>query len=236
MKFNFTKSVLIIGYCASEGGVQRWVLTSHVAAKCIARLKDELTCKAKRSVTKDLSFSRILMNNKAVDTSFEVLSNWGNPFQHRESLINISSGIQASEAVQKDIIEAKAIGESCCVAFITKRLKSTEVSFYDPIKRLSLETFASLKVKKSIKLKGKNVTLSAERNIFGRLHAIAKDRDGLSLQQVLTYSLSPIPWCFGLPDGGLVKTVKSKLLGKFFFNEFIYIRDKTKFEIVIFCT
>lgn len=173
------------------------------------------------------------MNNKAVDTAFEILSNWGNPFQHRESLINISSGVQASEAVQKNIIEAEAIGESCCVAFITKRLKSTEVSFYDPIKHHLLKTFASMKVKKSIKLKGKNVTLSAERNIFGRWLAIAKYREGLPLQQVLTYSLSPILWCFGLPDGGLVKTVKSKLLGKLFFNEFIYIQGKANFTLNI---
>ena len=67
---------------------------------------------------------------------------------------------------------------------------------------MNLKTFASMKVKKQIKIKGKNVTLSLERNIFGRLLAIAKDREGLSLRKVLTYSLSPIPWCFGLPDGG----------------------------------
>jgi len=205
----------IIGFCTSESGVQRWVLTSHVAAKCISRLKTELTCKTKSVAPKDLSPSRIQMNNIAVDKAFEVLSNWGNPFMYRESLINISSGIQASDAVQKDIIEAGTVGESCCMAFINKRLKSTEMSFYDPIKRLSLKTFANMKLKKEIKLKGKNVTLSAERNIFGRLLAIAKDREGLSLKQILTFSLSPIPWCFGLPDGGLVKTVKSKLLGKF---------------------
>lgn len=48
--------------------------------------------------------------------------------------------------------------------------------------------------------------------MFGRLLAIARNRDGLSLKEILCYSLSPIPWALGLPDGGLVKTVKSKLL------------------------
>lgn len=43
--------------------------------------------------------------------------------------------------------------------------------------------------------------------MFGRLLAIARNRDGLSLKEILCYSLSPIPWALGL-----VKTVKSKLL------------------------
>ena len=58
--------------------------------------------------------------------------------------------------------------------------------------------------------------MAVERNIFGRLFAIAKDRENLPLKKVMSYSLSPIPWCFGLPDGGMVKTVKSKLLGMLF--------------------
>ena len=40
---------------------------------------------------------------------------------------------------------------------------------------MNLKTFASMKVKKQIKIKGKNVTLSLERNIFGRLLAIERD-------------------------------------------------------------
>ena len=32
------------------------------------------------------------------------------------------------------------------------------------------------------------------------------------MKDVLTYSLGPIPWALATPDGGLVKTEKSKLL------------------------
>ena len=48
--------------------------------------------------------------------------------------------------------------------------------------------------------------------MFGKLLIIAQQRNEISMKEVLKYSLSPIPWSLALPDGGLVKTVKSKLL------------------------
>jgi len=94
------------------------------------------------------------------------------------------------------------------------RIKSQKVSFYNLIKKIGLKSFTDLKIKKTIKVKEKSITLAAERSIFGRMLAVAKRQEGLSLETLLTFSLSPIPWCFGLPDGGLVKTVKSKLLSE----------------------
>ena len=48
--------------------------------------------------------------------------------------------------------------------------------------------------------------------MFGKLLIIAQQRQEVSMKEVLSYSLSPIPWSLALPDGVLVKTVKSKLL------------------------
>ena len=48
--------------------------------------------------------------------------------------------------------------------------------------------------------------------MFGKLLIIAQQREEVSMKEVLSYSLSPIPWSLALPDGGLVKTVKAKLL------------------------
>lgn len=177
-------------------------------------LDEKLSIKRHSTSPKDLGKARLEFNKNAVQEAYVIMSNWGNPFETRESLVNISSGVEASDEVKRDLIEAELKGESSVQEFSKKRLKSSEVSFYDPIKRLSLKTFSDMKIKKTIKLKEKSVTLAVERSIFGRLLAVAKDREGLSLQKVLSYSLSPIPWCFGLPDGGLVKTVKSKLLGR----------------------
>ena len=154
------------------------------------------------------------LDNDAVRRASEVLKNWGNPFDvSRSSLINICSGIEASTEIKKDLLTAESVGESCFQSFLADRLKSSNVPFYDPIKKLKLKSFADLKVKKIVNSKSKTLPIAAERSMFGRLLIVARSRDSLSLKEILNYSASPIPWSLGLPDGGLVKTPKSKLLG-----------------------
>ncbi|CAB4021755.1 Hypothetical predicted protein [Paramuricea clavata] len=76
---------------------------------------------------------------------------------------------------------------------------------------MKLKTFAAMKVKKSCTVKDRSLTLKADRHIFARLLVIRGKRD-VSLKEVLTYSLGPIPWSLATADGSFVKTVKSKLL------------------------
>lgn len=142
-----------------------------------------------------------------------MMSSWCNPFEQRETLVNLCSGVEATKEVQNDLLEARAKGERAFNIFLTDRIKSSSVSFYDPIRRLSLKTFHDLKMKETVKFKEKSLTIAAERSIFARMLIIAKCRPEISLKHVLSFSLGPIPWSLGLPDGGLVKTVKSKLLG-----------------------
>ena len=61
-------------------------------------------------------------------------------------------------------------------------------------------------------VKAKSVTIAAERSMFGKLLIIAQQRQEISMREVLKYSLVPLPWSFTLPDSGLVKISKSKLL------------------------
>ena len=164
---------------------------------------------------KDLGRARRELDNDAVRRAYEVLQNWGNPFDDsRSSLINICSGIEASPEIKSDLLTAEAVSESCFESFWTDRIQSSNVPFYDPIKKLKLKSFTNLRVKKIINLKSKTLTIAAERSMFARLLIVARSRESLSLKEILIYSLSPIPWSLGLPDGGLVKTPKSKLLGK----------------------
>ena len=158
--------------------------------------------------------SRIEFNNKSADRAFEVLKNWGNPFENRDSLVNICSGVEATQEIKHDVINARNIGESELNKFWTDRIQANK-DFYAPLKKMKLKSFGSLKVKKTIKLKEKSVVIAAERGLFARLLTIAQTTSGLTLKQILSYSLSPIPWALGLPDGGYVKTNKAKLLSKY---------------------
>ena len=88
------------------------------------------------------------------------------------------------------------------------------MDFYAPIKRLNLKSFKTLELKKTIKLKDKSVIIATERIIFARFLALTQSQGTVTLKQIFWYSLSPIPWALGLPDGSYVKTEKSKLFSK----------------------
>ena len=68
---------------------------------------------------------------------------------------------------------------------------------------------------KKVKVKSgddKSITVHADRDLFGRLLIVANVRQ-FSLQEVLSYELSPIPCALADQDGSLRKTTKSHLAG-----------------------
>ena len=166
------------------------------------------------SKPKDLGHSRRKFDNESVDRTYDVLKNWGNPFDpERSILVNICSGAKATPDTSKDLLDEVTTGEECFKSFVADRIVSNKIPFHDPITKLKLKTFGDLIKKKKLNVNSKEITITAERSMFGRLLVIARSRDSLTLRQILTYSLSPIPWSLGLPDGSLVKTPKSTLLG-----------------------
>ena len=62
----------------------------------------------------------------------------------------------------------------------------------------------NIAVKIAINTKEKFTIIATERSFFGRLLILAKSRQSLSIEFV---------WSLGLPDGGMVKTCKCRLLG-----------------------
>jgi hypothetical protein len=162
--------------------------------KCLSQMEKELQIGGRKAIPKDIRESRLSFNNQCVKRERDVLLNWGSPFEPREDLINLTSGIAAPEVVVHDLLEAQNIGENAYQKFLADRIQSTSVLFYDPIKRFGLKTFTNMTIKKTIRLKERFISIAAERSIFGRLLVVGKNRDGLSLKNhVLSYSLSPIP-------------------------------------------
>eukprot|EP00794_Sanderia_malayensis_P014792 gene14792-16327_t len=202
----------ITGYSTTSGTVQRWVLTSHCAAKALGKLESMVYINDSPSTTKDLGASRVAFDEAAVCRVYDIFSTWGNPFEFNESLFNIASGLVASPDVSRDLLNAGSCGEAALQRFFKERVNSGEKPFYDAIPRCNLKSFAALKVKKLCKLKEKSITINAERGIFANLLVIREKRETTSMRDLLSFSLGPIPWSLALPDGGLVKTVKSKLL------------------------
>ena len=63
----------------------------------------------------------------------------------------MSSRQQAPEDVKQDLLKARKIGEKQLQEFTDNWILSDKVGFYEPVKRLKLKTFTSLKVKKQPK-------------------------------------------------------------------------------------
>ena len=98
-------------------------------------------------------------------------------------------------------------------SFVSKRINTTEVGFWEPLKTMNIKTFASLSKKAKMKsVDEKLVTVSADRNLFGRLLIASRSRD-IDLREVLKYELDSVPCALAHPDGSLRKTTKSVFLG-----------------------
>ena len=94
--------------------------------------------------------------------------------------------------------------------FIKNRLVDETIDFYEPIKRLSLGKFSSLK-KFKVKTYNKVIQFSAQSDIFGKISLIQQNRK-INLQEVFSYPLGPIPWTLAGTNGELKKSSKAKIM------------------------
>jgi len=80
--------------------------------------------------------------------------------------------------------------------------------------KLNLKTIASLAKTNQIKsAHEKIITISADRNLVGRLLIAAKCRD-VDVKEVLRYELSTVPFALAHADGALRKTTKSVVMAE----------------------
>ena len=189
----------IIGYSTSDGTVQRWTLTSHIAAKSQSRLEEFLGMSENKCITKDLAEKRILHDEECTHRSYDLIKEWGTPFCENTRLIHLSSGLECTNEVESDMVDAEKKGKEASVTFLEKRIESNELDLYIAIPKMKLKTFASMKMKKTCSIKERNITLRADRGVFARLLVICGKRE-ISLKDVFAYSLGPIPWSLAMLD------------------------------------
>ena len=87
--------------------------------------------------------------------------------------------VHATEGVQKDLLRAKAVGLEKSPTFVSERIRSNNIAFYDPIKKNNLKTFSSINAKKKVKIRDKHVLIKADREFFGRM-LILQEKRGIS--------------------------------------------------------
>ena len=165
------------------------------------------------SAHKDLSKAEIKRNQEYASKTADAICNFLNPFDAEtdiSKLYNISSGAAVLTDVESDLLNAEKLGSECRKAFVENRLIKGQY-FFEPIKRMKLKTMMS--AKKNIKLTTSQKKVIEYRhmgNIVTKLLVKSQGGEiGLDMTKLMTYCLTPVPYCIGIADGFLAKTNKA---------------------------
>ena len=139
------------------------------------------------------------------------------------------SGVPVQDNLVTEILDDSP-GERSMSDFISSRLKHNTVKFNDPIPKRKRASFLTV-VQKSVVNNNKTLKIKAQRNVFGQLVNLAGNLS-LSLEAVLSYELSVIPWALSTPDGCPLKTNKSSLLHEIEKDYVLLERPKNSTNVV----
>lgn len=193
------------------GAINKYYLTAEFRASGLCKIREIVRCNQNNNVDHpDLHKTRICKDEKQVSGICELLENeWTNPFdKNPSSIVQLSTGAEASADVQNDLLSAKEKGKKAYEEFKYDRLEKNE-AFFNPISKIQLKMFKSSKEVKR-RTTNKEVVLKTDRNLFGNIILIAENRS-LNMQEVFSHPLGPLPWSLANPDGSLKKTNKSSL-------------------------
>ena len=195
------------------GAVQKWVATAHLRAQISDNCRSTVGSAGRASTQghKELTLTRIAHDQRSVEHVLQVTRSIGNPFQPSENLVSLCSGVTASDNIAANLLQAEKKGEAQLKKFCEERLVECKVPFYETMHKLNLKTFRSLQKQATVKVKGKEVILKADRDIFARMIVIAQSRK-LDLREVFKHTLGPVPWPLSNADGSFTKTAKVKLV------------------------
>ena len=181
----------------------------------VAKIKSDMEerVRLKRDVAKqkELQQGKIAFDEEAVKKCYSFLDTWQSMFIPSECLISLSSGINAQEFLHKDLLRAEQVEKLQVERFIEEKIKSNDVGFYETIKKNKFKTFTSMLATEKIVVKGKEVVIRADCDLFARL-LVTQEKREVSMKDFLRYSLRPGAWSLATPIGNVYKFTKSDLL------------------------
>ena len=174
--------------------------------------RESVNLATRRNILKDLGKKRIKNDEKIVQYCCSMFKRWQNPFEQSEKIVGLSSQIETSPAVQKHLMNAAAVGESCFKDFIQNRIESNNSRLYEPIKKNKLCNFDTTIVTKIIKVNGKDIAIKNDRETFAKLLVIQRTREN-DIKELLRHELSSVPLALSNLDTAsiLCKTAKNEL-------------------------
>ena len=145
-------------------------------------------------------------------------NNTTNPFDcsflNHNVLINISTGMHATQKIQSSLLNAVKNGKDQMEAFVTRTFsESKRESLYIPISRSGVKTFGDMAKETKIKVQGqiKYGIISSE-VVFRRALTLANFRQDVTLETVLSHLGGPVPASMFHNDGTMRELVKADLV------------------------
>ena len=211
-----------IGISRQESATLKWYLTVHIRSATLRNFKQFCDLNdIEEPIHRTLNKPSIVKDEQDIQSIASVIiDRFGNLFsisvdreecERPDPLINMAIAIVASEEVTKDLLTSKEIGRKALEDYTKIRIQNQSVSVTKPIKRLNLKTFATMASSNARVKKHANNRIEEDRDLFGRLLVISKDRS-VDLEQLFTYELSSIPQAIANNDGSLTKTNKAQTL------------------------
>ena len=159
----------------------------------------------------DIERSEVLVNR-----TINAVTGFLNPFEiaDKSHLYVLSSGSPVSADIERDVLRSESAGHAEKEKFVQKRLYEKTQKFYDKITKLNLLTME--KRNKKVKLtstQGKTIQYQEQGDIAFQL--LVKSQmcpNPVSIEELMAYSLTPVPHSLGTADGFMAKTCKSKIL------------------------
>ena len=126
-------------------------------------------------------------------------------------LCNLVTGVVLPDADTNILLDAAESDRQSMENFISSRIQSSEINFWDPVQKLKIKSFSSVAKKIAVKnQKDMIVSVSADRELFGCFLVTAKNRD-INLKKSFPKNCA-VSISLAHPDGSLRKTTKSALM------------------------
>ena len=212
----------LLGIFEKYGTYQRWVRTTSSRAKLfeemleVCDMIDDPEC-SKSGKHRDLEASHIKKSECAVKKVKEAISHFTNPWKipNKERLYSLSSGASIPQEIEVDILCADELGKTLRSTFMQEWLiHGHEKDFFDSVARQKLKTIKD--VNKTVCLrtsKGSLIQYKDQRDLVFKLLVKSQMLNvPVDLDTLMSYPLSPVPYCLGTHDGLFAKTNKASML------------------------
>ncbi|KAK3084587.1 hypothetical protein FSP39_015968 [Pinctada imbricata] len=213
----------ITGLLTNYSAYQRWIRTASERSKYYEATLDmcgisDHSDESKAGSHRETSALEIKRGEAAVQRVMSAFEGFLNPFDVSDAghLYILSSGSCVRADIEHSVMQAEVLGREAKDKFIKERLTkeaTTTKDFFQPVKKLGIRSLEEgNKITKLTSSQGKTIMYKEQGDIAFQL--IVKSQlleKPISIEELMSFCLTPVPHSLGTSDGFMAKTDKAAL-------------------------